>query len=108
MLETRGTRSDRPGPVVIRRQLKIVNRLGLHMRAANVLADAASRFNSSIHVSRGAIRVNGKSIMGLMMLAAPCGTEIVLEVSGPDELNALEDLARLVGDGFGEDRDGSL
>jgi len=91
---------------VIRRQLKIVNRLGLHMRAANVLADAASRFTSTIHISRGAIRVNGKSIMGLMMLAAPCGSEIAIEATGTDEQTAMEDLARLVGEGFGEDRDG--
>lgn len=74
------------------------------MRAANVFADAASRFASSVHLSRGNIRVNGKSIMGLMMLAAPCGTEIVLEVDGPDEDAALADLTRLVAEGFGEDR----
>jgi phosphocarrier protein len=90
---------------VIRRQLKIVNRLGLHMRAANVLADAASRFTSAVHVSRGGVRVNGKSIMGLMMLAAPWGTEIVIEVAGPDEESAVGDLARLVGEGFGEGQD---
>ena len=87
-----------------RRQLTVVNRQGLHMRAANVFADAASRYASAIQVSRGGLRVNGKSIMGLMMLAAPCGTEIVLEINGPDEEVALEDLARLVGEGFGEDR----
>ena len=91
---------------MIRRQLKIVNRLGLHMRAANVLADAASRFASAVHVSRGGVRVNGKSIMGLMMLAAPAGTEIIIEVAGPDEEGAAADLARLVGEGFGEDTDG--
>jgi phosphocarrier protein len=89
---------------VIRRQLTVVNRLGLHMRAANVFADAASRFSSAIHVSRGGIKVNGKSIMGLMMLAAPCGSDIVLEVDGPDEESAFGDLSRLVGEGFGEDR----
>jgi len=88
---------------VIRRELRIVNRLGLHMRAANVFADTASRYASAIQVSRGALRVNGKSIMGLMMLAAPCGTDITLEISGSDEEDALQELARLVADGFGED-----
>jgi phosphocarrier protein len=54
-------------------------------------------------VSRGALRVNGKSIMGLMMLAAPCGTDIRLEVEGTDEDAAFGELSRLVADGFGED-----
>lgn len=90
---------------MIRRQLRIVNRLGLHMRAANVFADAASRYTSAVQVSRGALRVNGKSIMGLMMLAAPIGSEITVEVTGPDEEQALEELARLVQAGFGENGD---
>ncbi len=92
---------------MIRRQLRIVNRLGLHMRAANVFADAASRYTSAVQVSRGALRVNGKSIMGLMMLAAPIGSEITVEVTGPDEEQALEELARLVQAGFGENGDAS-
>jgi phosphocarrier protein len=91
---------------MIRRQLRIVNRLGLHMRAANVFADAASRFVSAVQVSRGALRVNGKSIMGLMMLAAPIGSELVVEVTGEDEANAAEALARIVESGFGENGDG--
>jgi phosphocarrier protein len=89
---------------VIRREVTIPNRLGLHMRAANVFADAASRFACSIHVVRGGLKVNGKSIMGLMMLAAPCGSEIAIEAAGADEATALDELARLVEEGFGEDR----
>ena len=88
---------------MIKRNVKITNRLGLHMRAANVFADAASRFTASIQVLRGGLKVNGKSIMGLMMLAAPFGTEIVIEASGADEESALDELARLVEQGFGED-----
>jgi phosphocarrier protein len=92
----------------MRCQLRIVNRLGLHMRAANVFADAASRYASTVHVSRGALRVNGKSIMGLMMLAAPIGSDIVVEVAGPDEEQAMAELARIVECGFGENGDASL
>jgi phosphocarrier protein len=88
---------------VIKKNVKIANRLGLHMRAANVFADAASRFTSSIQVVRGGLKVNGKSIMGLMMLAAPCGTEIVIEANGTDEEVAMSELLRLVEQGFGED-----
>ena len=87
----------------MQRNVKIANRLGLHMRAANVFADVASRFTSSIQVLRGGLKVNGKSIMGLMMLAAPCGTEIVIEANGTDEQSALDELTRLVEEGFGED-----
>ena len=91
---------------MIRRTVTIANRLGLHMRACNVFADAASRYSSSIHVVRGGLKVNGKSIMGLMMLAADPGTEIAIEVNGLDERAALDDLIRLVEDGFGEDKGG--
>ena len=92
----------------MRRQLRIVNRLGLHMRAANVFADAASRYASTVQVSRGALRVNGKSIMGLMMLAAPIGSDITIEIAGPDEEQAMTELARIVETGFGENGDASL
>ncbi len=80
----------------------IPNELGLHMRAANVLAEQAGRYQSRIQISRGELRVNGKSIMGLMMLAAPHGTELMLEVEGPDEEQAADDLLRLIQSGFGE------
>lgn len=82
--------------------VRIPNELGLHMRAANVLAEQAGRYQSRIQISRGELRVNGKSIMGLMMLAAPWGTELLFEIEGPDEDRATEELARLVESGFGE------
>jgi phosphocarrier protein len=88
---------------VNRTTVRIANKLGMHMRAANVFADAASRWQSVVQVRRGEMCVNGKSIMGLMMLAAPCGTEIVIEADGPDEAEALQDLLALVRDGFGEE-----
>jgi len=90
-----------PGEKVV-----IPNKLGLHMRAANVFVDSASRYESTVTVARGDLRVNGKSIMGLMMLAAPRGTEILIEVDGRDAEHALRDLVDLVRSGFGEDDGG--
>ena len=88
---------------MIRKTIRLPNKLGLHMRAANIFVDAASRFGSTIQVGRGELVVNGKSIMGLMMLAAPCGTELVIEAEGPDEEQAMAELLELVGTGFGEE-----
>jgi phosphocarrier protein len=78
----------------------------MHMRAANLFANLAGRFAAHVRVSKGEVVVNGKSIMGLMMLAAPCGSEIVIEVEGDGEEAAFRELAELVRSGFGEDRDG--
>jgi phosphocarrier protein len=88
---------------VTRASVRIVNKRGLHMRAANIFAEAAGRYDCSIHIHRDEMRVNGKSIMGLMMLAAPCGTEIMIEVEGNHEEEVLEDLTNLVRKGFGEE-----
>ena len=88
---------------MIRRNVRLPNKLGLHMRAANIFVDSASRYGATIQVGRGDLVVNGKSIMGLMMLAAPCGTEIMIEVDGPDEDAAMRELLELVTNGFGED-----
>lgn len=87
---------------MIRKTVTISNSLGLHMRAANLFVDAASRFSSRIQVARGDLVVNGKSIMGLLMLAAPTGTSIEIRVEGTDEGKALQDLVELVKSGFGE------
>jgi phosphocarrier protein len=91
---------------MIRKSVRIVNRQGMHMRAANLFANLAGRFPASVRVSKGEVIVNGKSIMGLMMLAAPCGSEIVLEVDGDREEDAFQELFILVRTGFGEDTDG--
>jgi len=80
----------------------IVNKLGLHARAAAKLVTLASSFASEIKVERNGQQVNGKSIMGVMMLAASKGTEIRLIVSGDDEVEAIEQLSALVEQRFGE------
>lgn len=80
----------------------ICNELGLHARAAARLVDLANRFESSVHIAHGARKVNGKSIMGVLMLAAAQGTTISLETQGADENEALAALVQLVEEGFGE------
>jgi phosphocarrier protein HPr len=87
---------------VIRKELTIVNRLGLHARAAAKLVGTASRYASQVQVERNGQRVNGKSIMGVMMLAASQGTQVTLEVEGPDETAAVDALETLVSGRFGE------
>lgn len=80
----------------------VVNALGLHARAAARFVQLASRFKSRIHVARDGRRVDGKSIMGVLLLAAARGTSLVIEASGTDEAEAAEALALMVEDGFGE------
>jgi phosphocarrier protein len=72
------------------------------MRAANLFVEVAGRYAAAVRVSRGEVQVNGKSIMGLMMLAAGTGTSIVVDVAGDDEADAMGALERLVEGGFGE------
>jgi len=85
-----------------KRTVTIVNKLGLHARAAAKFVTLASGFESDVQLLRGDREVNGKSIMGVMMLAAGKGTEIELVADGPDEQEALDRLARLVEERFGE------
>jgi phosphocarrier protein len=80
----------------------IINRLGLHARAAAKLTHLASGFQSEIWVSRSGRRVNAKSIMGVMMLAAGMGTTVLIEASGDDAENAVRALLKLIADKFGE------
>lgn len=87
---------------MIKTALRINNKLGLHARASAKLTKLASSFDSEVHLSRSGRRVNAKSIMGVMMLAAGQGTEIELEVEGPDEAQAAEAITALVNDKFGE------
>jgi phosphocarrier protein HPr len=83
-------------------QLLIRNQLGLHARACALFVKAASKFKSEILVSRDDLEVNGKSIMGVMMLAAEEGATITVRATGEDEREALEALRVLVDDRFGE------
>lgn len=88
---------------MIRTKIIIQNRLGLHARAAAKLVSLASRFSSSIEISKNDKVVNGKSIMGVMMLAANQGTEIELIIAGEDETEAEQALTTLINDKFGEE-----
>ena len=81
----------------------IVNRLGLHARAAAQLVQTANKFKSDVTVEKDGEEVNGKSIMGLLMLAAPQGVTIRISVQGEDANEALETIGQLINDGFGED-----
>jgi phosphocarrier protein HPr len=84
------------------RSVQIVNKHGLHARPAAEMVKTASRFKSDITISRDDLEVNGKSIMGVMMLAAEFGASITLRATGPDADDALESLSSLVASRFGE------
>lgn len=87
---------------MIKSTILISNKLGLHARASAKLTKLAGGFGSEVHLSRNGRRVNAKSIMGVMMLAAGMGTEIEIEVDGPDEEAALQALRTLIDGKFGE------
>ena len=84
-------------------EVEIVNKLGLHARASAKLTQMASTFQSEIWLSRNGRRVNAKSIMGVMMLAAGKGSRVGIETSGSDAVEALDALTALIADRFGED-----
>jgi phosphocarrier protein len=88
--------------MMLQREAEIINKLGLHARAAAKLTQLAGRFKSDIWLSRNGQRVNAKSIMGVMMLAASKGSSIGIEASGEDENEALQALVDLIGSYFGE------
>ena len=92
------TSSDQPRAVIT-----IRNRKGLHARASAKFVKCAERFNATVYVTRDGQTVGGCSIMGLMMLAAGPGAEILIEAEGPDAPEAIEALVALVQDGFGEE-----
>jgi phosphocarrier protein len=80
----------------------IINRLGLHARAATRLVNCASEYASEIIVRRGTRSVNGKSIMGILTLAAATGVELTIEANGADEEQALDAVLKLISNRFGE------
>ena len=88
---------------MIRRDFTIINRLGLHARAAAQLVQKANQFAAEVTVFKEDMEVNGKSIMGILLLAAPKGTEVSVAVDGNDEKQAMQAIADLIEDGFGED-----
>jgi phosphocarrier protein len=87
---------------MIEQTFTIINKLGLHARAAAKLVTTSSQFEADIHVTRGERTVNGKSIMGLMMLAAAKGTEIIVSAKGDDAQQALLSIETLINDYFEE------
>ena len=87
---------------MIRTNATISNKLGLHARASAKLTKLAGNFQSEVHLSRGGRRINAKSIMGVMMLAAGMGSEVVIEVEGVDEQPAMDALRALIDGKFGE------
>ena len=88
---------------MLQREADIVNRLGLHARASAKLTQAAGQFESNVWVSRNGRRVNAKSIMGVMMLAAPQGSRIIVEADGPDEDQAMQAVTQLIARRFDEE-----
>jgi phosphocarrier protein len=87
---------------MIEREVMIINKLGLHARAAAKLVSTASAFAADIQILRNSQQVNGKSIMGVMMLAASKGTRLTLRVAGEDEQQAMTALETLIAERFGE------
>jgi len=88
---------------MVRTQITIINKLGLHARAAAKFVSLASTFSSNIQVTKDGKTVNGKSIMGVMMLAASQNSQITVSAEGDDEKIAVEKIRRLVADRFGEE-----
>ena len=86
----------------LERTFLIVNTLGLHARAAAQLVQTANRYKADVHVEKDGMQVNGKSIMGVLTLAAAKGTEIIVSCDGDDAASAMESLAAIITNGFGE------
>lgn len=88
---------------MLQKDFLIVNKLGLHARASALFVKTASRFTSDIRLSKEGVEVNGKSIMGIMMLAASKGVTVCLTVDGADEQEAMDAIGELIVNGFGEE-----
>ena len=87
---------------MLQQEVEIINKLGVHARASAKLTQVAGRFKSNVWVSRSGRRVNAKSIMGVMMLAAAKGSTLIVETDGPDEQEALDAVSRLIASRFEE------
>ncbi len=96
-------REEGKGERVEERRLRIKNKLGLHARAANLIVRVANRYDADITVEKDGIEANGKSIMGLLMLAAGKGAKLRIRAQGEDASEAVEEIARLVEGNFGEE-----
>jgi phosphocarrier protein len=88
---------------MLQQEYLIVNKLGLHARASALFVKTSSRFSSDVKLAREDVEVNGKSIMGIMMLAASKGSTVQLTVNGADETEAFQTIGDLITNGFGEE-----
>ena len=88
---------------MLKKDFLIINKLGLHARASALFVKTASRFAAEVRLAKEGVEVNGKSIMGIMMLAASKGTVVSLSVEGTDEAEALQAIGDLIINGFGEE-----
>jgi len=88
--------------VLIEKEITVVNRLGLHARPSAKLVQTASRFKAEVSIIRGDLTVNGKSILGVMMLAAELGAVLKFRIDGPDEQESLAAIEKVFADKFGE------
>ncbi len=88
---------------MLHQTIKIINRLGLHARASLQLINHAGRFQSQIDIIYKSQKTDAKDILNVMSLAVTCGNDIELEISGPDETEAMEDLIKLINERFGEE-----
>ena len=87
---------------MLKQEIEIINKLGLHARASTKLTQTASQFTSEIWIEKNGRRVNAKSIMGVMMLAAAKGSMVTIEANGADEADAMLAVKNLINDYFGE------
>jgi phosphocarrier protein HPr len=87
---------------MIARTAKIVNKLGLHARPSAMLVTVAAKYQAEVYFTKNGLRVNGKSILGVMMLAAEMGSDLLIECDGPDEQGALDELSKVIESRFGE------
>jgi phosphocarrier protein len=88
---------------MLRKTVKVLNKLGLHARPSALLVKAATKYRSEFFIEKDGMKVNGKSIMGVMMLAAECGSRLDLIADGVDEAYLLEEIEGMIVSGFGED-----
>lgn len=87
---------------MIEKSVKVINRLGMHARPSAMFVTHAARFKSEVFIEKDGLKVNGKSIMGVMMLAAEKGANLIISADGEDEQVAVDDLTELIRSGFGE------
>ena len=88
---------------MVERRVTVVNAHGIHARPAAEIVKTAARFTSNVMLEKEGLEVNGKSIMGVMMLAAECGSEVIIRADGPDAEAAVDALAALIAAKFGEE-----